>query len=110
GIGARNVANLTDGSYTSFMTLHEEDPDPWFAVDLGVQATFNQLTLYWGATGEYADSYKTKFTIEGTNAPNPDEPNGGYKVIHSGESTSTNKQEIRFPSVEYQYVRVHVTE
>ncbi|WP_171056530.1 discoidin domain-containing protein, partial [Paenibacillus sinopodophylli] len=105
GIGARNVANLTDGSYTSFITLHEADPDPWFAVDLGVQTAFNQLTLYWGGTGDYVDSYKTKFTVEGTN-----DPNAGYKVITAGESTSTNKQEIRFPSVEYQYVRVYVTE
>ncbi len=105
GIGARNVANLTDGSYSSFITLHEEDTDPWFAVDLGVQTAFNQLNLYWGATGEYADSYRAKFTIEGTN-----DPSAGYKVIASGQSTSTANQEIRFSSVEYQYVRVHVAE
>ena len=105
GIGARNVANITDGSYTSFMTLHEEDPDPWFAVDLDVKTAFNQLTLYWGGTGDYADSYKAKFTIEGTN-----DPAAGYVVITTGESTSTNKQVIRFTGVEYQYVRVHVTE
>lgn len=105
GIGARNVANLTDGSYTSFITLHEADPDPWFAVDLGVPTAFNQLTLYWGGTGDYADSYKTKFTIEGTN-----DLNAEYKPIATGASTSTNKQEIRFPGAEYRYVRVHVTE
>jgi len=105
GIGARTVANLTDGSYTSFITLHEDDPDPWFAVDLGVQATFNQLILYWGGTGDYADSYKTKFTIEGTN-----DLNSEYEVIATGQSINTNKQVITFPSVEYQYVRVHVAE
>jgi hypothetical protein len=105
GIGARNVGNITDGSYTSFMALHEADPKPWFAVDLGEKTAFNQVTLYWGGTADYADSYKTKFTIEGTN-----DLAAGYEVITTGESTSTDKQEIQFPSVEYRYVRVHVTE
>ncbi|GBG10250.1 hypothetical protein PAT3040_04971 [Paenibacillus agaridevorans] len=105
GIGARNVGNLTDGSTTSFIVLHEEDPDPWFAVDLGAKTAFNQLTLYWGAADEYADSYRTKFTIEGTN-----DPEAGYETIATGQSTSSNKQEIRFAGVEYRYVRVHVTE
>ncbi|WP_020618996.1 S-layer homology domain-containing protein [Paenibacillus daejeonensis] len=105
GIGPRNVGNLTDGSYTSFIVLHEEDPNPWFGVDLGTPTAFNQLTLYWGATGDYADSFKAKFTVEGTN-----DPEAGYEVIATGESTSTAKQEIRFAAVDYQYVRVHVTE
>lgn len=105
GIGSRSSTGLTDGSYTSFMCLHEADPDPWFAVDLGAQSAFNQLTLYWGATGDYADSYKTKFAIEGRN-----DPNAAYEVITTGESTNAGKQVIKFPGVEYRYVRVHVTE
>ena len=106
GIGARNVGNITDGSYTSFMALHEADPDPWFAVDLGIQTAFNHIILSWGGgSDDYADSYKTKFTIEGTN-----DPTAGYEVITTGESTSTDKQEIQFPDVDYRYVRVRVTE
>ncbi|MCR5677834.1 MAG: discoidin domain-containing protein [Agathobacter sp.] len=107
GIGARNVGNLTDGSYTSFIVLHPEDPDPWFAVDLGSPKTINQTTLYWGATGDYADSYRTSFTVEGTN----DVGSGygeNYETITTGISNGTDAQTVRFDPVNYRFVRIHI--
>ncbi|MCR5255512.1 MAG: discoidin domain-containing protein [Acetatifactor sp.] len=104
GVGARNVGNLTDGNYGSFIVLHQEDPDPWFAVDLGTAKTFNQVTLYFGATGDYSDSYRAEFVLEGTN-----DLNAGYTVIASSSNASTDAKVVRFDTVNYRYVRVHVT-
>ena len=104
GMGARNVGNLTDGSYTSFIVLHQEDPDPWFAVDLGSAKTFNHVNLYWGGTGDYADSYNTEYIIEGSN-----DPENGYTEIATGSSSAAGAQTIFFQESSFRYVRIHVT-
>lgn len=99
------VNNLTDGNTESFIVLHADDPDPWFAVDLGEKTKFNKLALYWGSGESYTDSYRAKYTVEGS-----DSLESGYQVITSAESTKAGLSEITFDRSEYQFVRIHVTE
>ena len=85
--------------------MNEKDTDPWFAVDLGEKKEFNKVVLYWGSDAPYEDSYRTKFTVEGS-----DSLEEGYQVITSQESVNKGKQEIGLGKSEYRFVRIHVTE
>ncbi|WP_408072550.1 discoidin domain-containing protein [Butyrivibrio sp. JL13D10] len=104
GIGARNVGNLTDGSYTSFLVSHEEDPDIWYAVDFGKSTKLDEVTLYFGGTGTYVNTEHAVFTVEMSDTYDSD-----YRVVASGESTSTEPIDIKFDEAEGRYLRVHVS-
>ncbi len=104
GIGARNVGNLTDGSYTSFLVSHEEDPDIWYAVDFGTSTKLDEVILYFGGTGTYVNTEHAVFTVEMS-----DSYDSGYRVVASGESTSTEPLDIKFDETEGRYLRVHVS-
>ncbi len=104
-VGMRTVGNLTDGNTSSFIVLHHEDEDPWFAVDLGEAVEFNKVVLYWGADSPYEDSVRAKYAVEGS-----DRLEEGYEEIAAGECTQKGRQEITFNNVSYRFVRIHVTE
>ncbi|WP_155832309.1 discoidin domain-containing protein [Butyrivibrio sp. MC2013] len=104
GIGARNVGNLTDGSYTSFLVSHEEDPDIWYAVDFGKSTMTDEVILYFGGTGTYVNTEKCVFTVEVS-----DEYESGYRVVASGESLSTDPIDLKYEAAEGRYLRVHVS-
>ncbi len=110
GVGPRNVGNLTDGSKTSYIVLHSDDTNPWFGVDFGEATEFNQLSLYWGATGDYADSYRNSFVVEGSNDENAlNSTSATFTQLATGESTGTEEQVVSFADSSYRYVRVRVT-
>ena len=104
GIGARNVGNLTDGSYTTFLVSHEEDPDIWYRVDFEKSTTIDEVILYFGGTGTYVNTEKAVFTVEMSDSPDSD-----YFVVASGESTSTKPIDIKFDEAQGRYLRVHVS-
>ncbi len=104
GIYARNVGNLTDGSYTSFLVSHEEDPDIWYAVDFGKSTKLDEVILYFGGTGTYVNTEKSVFTVEMSDSYDSD-----YRVVANGESTSTDPVDIKFEETEGRYLRVHVS-
>ncbi len=104
GIGARNVGNLTDGSYTSFLVSHEEDPDIWYRVDFEKSTKIDEVILYFGGTGTYVNTENAVFTVEMSDSPDSD-----YFVVASGESTSTEPMDIKFDEAQGRYLRVHVS-
>ena len=63
-IGRRSSRFLTDGNETSFMVLHEDDPDPWFMVDLGEAHTIDTVALLWGADGGSPNAYATRYEVQ----------------------------------------------
>ncbi|WP_196808086.1 discoidin domain-containing protein [Butyrivibrio sp. AE3006] len=104
GIGARNVGNLTDGSYTSFLVSHEEDPDIWYRVDFEKSTKIDEVILYFGGTGTYVNTENAVFTVEMSDSPDSD-----YFVVASGESTSTEPMDFKFDEAQGRYLRVHVS-
>ncbi|MBO5797910.1 MAG: discoidin domain-containing protein, partial [Clostridia bacterium] len=102
-VGAREVRFLCDGSEGNFIVTHEEDPDPWFSVDLGALFDINQVVLAWGATdapyqNDYATTYRIQVSDDGEE----------WKTMYTVTDGTLETRTLRFDSVNTRFVRVAV--